>query len=149
MRPPRRTLREISTRPRRRGFTLVEVLATLLLLSITLPAIMMGFSLSTNAADLARRRTEAGALAESKLNELIATGLWQSGSQTGPFDNSPDYQWSASASPWGQGQGVQASNIVQQLDVVVSWGAPPQQSITVSTLVYQSANAVGDSGGVP
>jgi prepilin-type N-terminal cleavage/methylation domain-containing protein len=146
---PPRLSRARSKKP---GFTLIEVLATLLLLSIVLPVIMMGFSISSQAVTMARHRSEAGALAESKLNELVATGLWQSGAQNGTFDTSPDYQWSASPVPWGEGQGVQGANYVQELDVTVTWNTPTPQSITVSTLVYQSANATatgGITGGLP
>src|ERR1700733_2966996 len=81
------------------GFTLIEVLATLLLMAIVLPAIMHGFTLSTSAATTARHRTEAAALAESKLNELVGTNQWQNASQQGDFQPDwPDYTWSATLS---------------------------------------------------
>ena len=142
--PPRR-------RSSRGGFTLIEVLATLLLMAIALPAIMMGFSLSTKAASMARQRSEAGALAESKLNELVATGLWQSGSQAGAFDDQPDYQWSAEVAPWSVDPRGSGTYNVQQLDVKVSWNAPGgPESISVSTLVYQSnSTGTGITGGIP
>jgi prepilin-type N-terminal cleavage/methylation domain-containing protein len=135
-------------RARRGGFTLVEVLATLLLLAIALPAIGRGFALSSRAAELARTRTDAGGLAESKLNELVATGVWQSGgNMTGGFDDHPEFQWSATLAPWGVGQGAQGTNTVQQMDVVVTWKVPGgTDSVTVSTLVYLSPNATGGTG---
>jgi len=109
---------------------------------------MHGFTLSTSAATTARHRTEAGALAESKLNELVATGQYQSASLQGDFaPDWPEYTWSSTLSPWGQGQGAQGTNIVQQLDVQVSWKlGTGDQSVTVSTLVYQSPNATGNTG---
>ena len=48
----------------RRAFTLVEVLAALLLVSIALPVAMKGVSTCSNLASSARRRAEAGGLAE-------------------------------------------------------------------------------------
>ena len=137
--------RQVSSRsPRGGGFTLIEVLATLLLLSIALPVIMKGVALSTSAASVAHRRTDAGALADSKLNELIATGDWENSTLQGDFGTDwPDYSWSAEINSWGSGQGVDGTNVVKQLDVEVSWknlaGGP--QSVKVSSLVYQTANA--------
>jgi len=131
---------------RRRGFTLIEVVATLLLISIVLPVIMSGISLCTRAGGIARRRAEAGALAESKLNELMATGEWQSNLQGdfGTDDAWKDYTWTAELNPWSQSMGVNGSNVIQELDLHVNWkeGNTPQQS-TVSTLVYQSASSQG------
>ena len=49
----------------RRGFTLVEILATLALVAIILPVAMSGISLALRVADESRRQTEATALAQS------------------------------------------------------------------------------------
>jgi prepilin-type N-terminal cleavage/methylation domain-containing protein len=148
---PSSTPRRFRARPRN-AFTLIEVLATLLLIAIVLPCIMHGYTLSTLAATISRHRTEAGALAESKLNELIGTNQWQT-AQQGDFNPDwPDYTWSSEVNPWGQGQGVQGANVVQQLDVHVTWKlATGDQTVTVSSLVYQSANATtsGITGGFP
>jgi type II secretory pathway pseudopilin PulG len=135
-------------RGRRGGFTLVEVLAASFLVALTLPVIMKGMSLAGAAADIARRRTEAGSLAESKLNELVATNTWQSGSLSGGLAvGNFTYQWTGELNSWGTGQGVGAANIVQELDIHVTWQAPDgPRSVTVSTLVYQSANASSTSG---
>ncbi len=139
-------------RRRRRGFTLIEVLAALMLLAIALPVVMQGITLASSAGSLAKRRTEAGGLAESKLNELVATNAWQSNSLSGDFGPDwPDYTWTAELLTWSQGQGLgtQGSNTVQQLDVHVLWRSGiGQQSVTVSTLVYQSASSTsGTSSG--
>jgi prepilin-type N-terminal cleavage/methylation domain-containing protein len=130
----------------RRGFTLIEVVFTLLLISIALPVVMNGISISTRAGAFAKRRSEAGALAQSKLNELVSTGLWQS---TLEGDFGPDapwngYVWNAELVNWSSTMGVNGSNVVQELDLHVSWkeGNTPQ-SVTVSTLVYQSASSLG------
>lgn len=145
--------RAAGARPRRsraRAFTLVEVLATLMLIAIALPVIMRGVSVASRAASSARRRNEACALAESKLNELIATNLWQTSGMQGDFSQEgwPDYTWTSQVQQWGQPLGASSSNIVQELDVQVSWtyGAGQQQTVTVSTLVYQSANATTGTG---
>lgn len=135
--------------PPRAGFTLVEVLATLMLLAIVLPVVMKGITLASAVGSAARRRTDAGALAESKLNELLATGYWQNSVLSGDCGPDwPDYTWDAQLIPWGQGQGVSASNITQELDVNVHWNARDgRQTLTLSTLVYQSANTTTSGAG--
>lgn len=118
----------------RRGLTLIEVLATMLLMVIVLPVIMHGISLATTAASTSRHRNEATTLAESKLSELLATGSWQSGNLAGDFNPDwPDYQWTAQVQNWTEPD-------VQELDVNVMWTARnEQQTLTLSALVYPYA----------
>lgn len=128
---PKPPLRPVG-RARRAGFTLIEVLAALLIIAIVLPTVMQGVSLCTRAATTARRRNEAGALAESMLSELVATNQWQTGQLSGTFgDDWPDYRWTAEVAPWRQAAEV------QQLDLHVTWTARnAEESLTLSTLVY-------------
>ena len=114
-----------------RGFTLIEVLAAVVLVAIVMPVVMRGISLATSAAGISRQRTEAATLASMKLHELVATGQWQNGSTSGDFAGEfPDYQWSAQIADWTDPD-------LEQLDVKVMWTARGrQQSITVSTLIY-------------
>ena len=120
----------------RRGFTLVEALAALLLVAIVLPVVMRGVSVAARAASSARRNTEAASLAQSKLNELVATEQWRSGYLAGQFDaddgdNAYDYAWSAQATNWSE-------RYVRQLAVSVTWtSGGAQQSVTLTTLVYE------------
>lgn len=118
-----------------RAFTLIEVLATLLLLAITLPAIMRGISLATSTASHSKHRGDAYGLCESKLNELLATGQWQYGNLSGDFSpDAPNYRWSAEVSNWSEAN-------VEQLDVHVKWNARnAEQTVTLSTLIYPNAN---------
>jgi general secretion pathway protein I len=135
--------RSVGRRPRgRRGFTLIEVLATLLLLAIVLPAVMQGVSLASGMASSSKRRNEAAGLAESKLNELIATGQWQSGQTSGDFGTDwPDYHWQASIGSW---QYDTTSAGLQQLDVQVTWMYRNRpDSVALSTLTYVRADASG------
>ena len=128
----------------RAGFTLVEVLIALLLIAIILPAVMQGISLATTAGAVAKRRGEAGALAESKLAELSTANAWQTAATSGDFldqgERWRDYRWSADVVNWTQPE-------VQELRVTVTWpgrgGA--DESLTLSTLVYVSGT--GTTGG--
>jgi prepilin-type N-terminal cleavage/methylation domain-containing protein len=117
---------------RRRGLTLIEVLATIVLMGIVLPVAMNGISLCLASASIARQKSEAAALAEAKLNELIATGDWQSGMTSGDFGEAwPEFHWTGSTSAW-------SDPTVQQLSVRVFWiGRGQERDVTLTTLVYQ------------
>lgn len=125
-----------SSRSRRRGgFTLIEVLATLMLVAIVLPVVMKGAALATGAASTAKRRNEAAGLAEEKLAEIIATDQWQGSSLSGDFGSDwPDYRWQATVQSWPQdtsGAGL------QQVDLRVFWTSRDRpDSLTLSTLTY-------------
>ena len=120
---------------KRRGFTLVEVLVTLMFMALVLPAIMEGISLAGSTASDARRRTEASTLAASKLSEIVAGNLWTTASLSGNFEpDYPDYNWQAQTQPWS---GDTSGAGLQEIDLTVSWIARgKQQSLSVSTLVY-------------
>jgi prepilin-type N-terminal cleavage/methylation domain-containing protein len=139
-----------------RGFTLIEVLVTMLLLALVLPLVMNGITSASSAASDARRRNEAAGLAEEKLDEIIATQAWvNQPSLSGDFtmngaNNWPDYRWNAVIQPWTQptaSGGLQINsptNAVNmyQIDLRVEWKARNRdQSITLSTLAYQRPTA--------
>jgi prepilin-type N-terminal cleavage/methylation domain-containing protein len=121
----------------RSGFTLIECLATMLLMAIVLPVAVEGINSTLRSADSTRNRTEAAGLAQSKLSELIVGGsaVWSSGGLSGDFGADwPGYRWSAAVSPWIN----DTQNVgLEQLDVTVTWSARNKsQSLTVSGLVY-------------
>jgi len=129
------------------GFTLIEVLVSLVLLAILIPVIMHGISLAAGAASISVRRTQAAALCSSKLHELIATGQTQAGAQSGDFaDEYPGYTWTANVQPWMQ-PGVAQQDLSNQnqsldeMDVTITWKGKTGQPewITMSTLVYSNA----------
>ncbi|MBV8782114.1 MAG: prepilin-type N-terminal cleavage/methylation domain-containing protein [Phycisphaerae bacterium] len=123
-----------------RGFTLIEVLATLLLMAIVIPAAMEGITLAVSASSSAQHRSEASGLAEEKLNELLATGDWQSGSLSGNFDGDfAGYHWVATVTPWDQD--ISGQNI-QEIDLTVSWTTHNRtESVALSTLTYVRATS--------
>ncbi len=142
---PSATCAEDKMRPktlqfRRLGFTLVEVLATMAIMSIVLPVAMKGIALCSNTASTVRRRSEAGALAEAKLNELIATAQWQSGILAGDFGTDwPDYSWKAEVQTWTPSNSTDNGygNTVSELAVHITWvSRGAERSVTLSTLVY-------------
>jgi prepilin-type N-terminal cleavage/methylation domain-containing protein len=71
---------------RRRGFTLPEVLATLVFLGIALPAALRAVTLSVQAASSANHRAEASMIASAKMGEILAIGVTGTCGGTDPFD---------------------------------------------------------------
>lgn len=123
-----------------RGVSLVEVLATLVLVGVVLPAAMHGISLSLRAASWARHSHEAAMLAESKLNEAIAlrdpTQVTGSGTFAPDF---PDYRWDCQSLSYGMG--------LFEVSVTVYWMERGlERSMVLTTLVYPMSDASGSSG---
>jgi prepilin-type N-terminal cleavage/methylation domain-containing protein len=114
-----------------KGFTLIEILATLALVAIVLPVAMSALTLAMNTALASRQRTEATALARSKMADLVAAGQWQDARQAGDFaPEQPDYAWSATVSDW-------EGTYLRQMDVEVDWQHRGETCrVMLSTLVY-------------
>jgi len=129
------------------GFTLVEVLAAVMLVSIILPAAMRGISVSTQAASAARHRNEAAALGQCKLDEIVSTQEYLTNSNmSGDFGPDwPGYQWNVQIQDWSP-NGTAPTNftgtLVEELDMHVTWTdrSRPQEKV-LSTLVYDSPYA--------
>lgn len=115
----------------RAGFTLVEVLAALVLLAAILPVAMQGISLATRTTGAARDRMVAASLAETTLNEIVASGAWKDGELSGDWGEEwPDYRWSSEVEDWGEDN-------LRRLEVHVYWDERQgRRSVTLSTLVY-------------
>lgn len=127
------------SRTRRRGFTLVEVLASVAILAIAVPFIMQGASQATMKASLARHQAEAATLGEAQLNDLVTEDLWETQTQ-GNFPDFPQYSWSLQ-----QQQRTEAD--VTELMLTVTWKERGQdRTLNVSTMVYSAANAAAASG---
>ena len=131
------------SRTRRRGFTLVEVLASVAILAIAVPCIMQAASQATMKASLARHQAEAVTLGEAQLNDLVTEDLWETQTQ-GNFPDFPQYSWSLQ-----QQQRSEAD--VTELMLTVTWKERGQdRSLNVSTMVYSAANAAAaGTGGTP
>jgi prepilin-type N-terminal cleavage/methylation domain-containing protein len=118
---------------RRTGFTLVEVLATIMLMAIALPIVNKACVVAATTGNEARLRTEAASLARSKLSEMIAGYTWNgNGSMNGDFGSDrPNFSWQAKAGNWAND--TQAVGLYQ-IDVTVSF--KDKEMITVSSLAY-------------
>jgi len=116
------------------GFTIVEVLAALMLVAIVLPTAVNGTLLCLDTAAHASMQAKAASLAQAKLSELAATGQFDEAMQTGDFGEQwPQFEWMAIAEPWEDARLV-------QLDVAVVWTRRGRDyDVTMSTLIYDGA----------
>ena len=121
----------------RRAFTLVEVLATLVLLGIVLPVAMRGVSVALAAASTARHTAEATSLAEAKLNQMIVENDWSGSGASGDFGaDYPQYQWERQVTLRDYG----LSEVVMR----VTWSERGQTRwLDVSTLVASTGDTTG------
>jgi general secretion pathway protein I len=115
----------------RRGLTLIEVLTTITIISIVIPVAMHGLGIASGLASSARQRSEATVLAESKLNELVLSGEWQTAGLSGDFGEAwPAYKWEVQVTGWDEPN-------INQLQLQVTWDARGgQRQVLLSTLVY-------------
>ncbi len=118
-----------------KAFTLIEVLASFVLMAIIIPVAMKGISLSTRLTAKSKQQVEAASLARTKLAEILSSEEWKSGNASGDFGSDwPNYRWSVEINDW-----IQAS--LNQLDLHVFWYAQGrEQSITLTTLVYTESS---------
>ena len=114
------------------GFTFVELLVTMVLISVLLPVVMQTIGLCTRLAGQSRRQIEAACLARTKLTELTASQDWENGSSRGDFGTDwPGYEWTTALATWAEDASL------HQLELTVSWRSMgKQRGITLSTLVY-------------
>lgn len=126
-----------------RGFTLVEVLVSLLLLAVVLPVAMGGVSLSLRAAEEAKYKSQASSLARAKLSELQAQNQWDLQKMSGDFGASyPQYRWTAQLSNFD-------GSTLDQLDVTVFWRQREREhSVALSTIITNTTTTTGTMGTV-
>lgn len=123
-------------RDRGRGVTLMEVLATMVLVAIVLPVAMQAVTTSLRAASQARHQAEAARLAENKLNEYLVVRDSYQLTGSGDFGpNWPEYRWQSTSA-------ALAYN-VYEVSVAVSWTQRGQErQVVLTTLVYPPTEVV-------
>jgi general secretion pathway protein I len=110
-----------------RGFSLLEVIAAILLLAITFAALMEVAGGSIRLSQSASQYTQAALWARSLLDTRFTLDPIQPGVTEGQFDDR--YRWRLQVEPW-VGPGVTPAanaNAMQmyQLDLDVMWGSGP------------------------
>jgi prepilin-type N-terminal cleavage/methylation domain-containing protein len=129
------------SRRRRAGFTLVEVLATMVMLGIVLPVAMRGVSIALATASSARHRAEAAELASAKLDELVTTGEWSASAPSGDFGTDyPGYTWTIQMASRDYG--------VTEILLTVTWQERGQpRTLNLATMV-SDVNTAGQQTGM-
>jgi prepilin-type N-terminal cleavage/methylation domain-containing protein len=132
--------------PNSRGFTLIEVLATILLISIVLPVVMRGINVALSAADTARHTSEASSLGEEKLNEMLTDGSITT-TTSGDFGTDyPAYTWTIQTNQRDYG--------MEEVVMTIVWTASGgQRTLKLSTMIStetasNAATASAATGGI-
>ena len=113
------------------GFTLMEILAALLLTGLILPVAMNGVSMANMLASDSARKYEAADLAQAKMSEILLEEDWKNGSSSGEFENQYEqYEWISSVSDW-------TTSGLKQIELTVFWNQRGRTNkIVLSTLIY-------------
>ncbi len=122
----------------RRGFTLIEVLAALLLMAIVVPVAMHAMSVATRAGILGQRKAAAMRVAERVLTELIVIGQAVQASNSGTIaEGDASYAWTLETESW-------AEDAMLQLTVKVDFSVQVNgYSVHASTLLDPTATGAG------
>lgn len=112
------------------AFTLVEVLAALLLMAIVIPVAMEALHTATAAGMIGVRKTEAARVADRILNESIVTTNWNQFASGTTTENGHQYRWTLRNETWA------ADSAMQLLTAEVEFSTQGRNSaVYLSTLV--------------
>lgn len=110
-----------------RAFTLVEVLASLLMMAIVIPVAMEGMSIASRAGILGQRKAAAMRVAERVLNELLVEGQTLQNSSSGTtVEGDTTYPWTMRVENWSE-------DAMSQMTVAVTFtvqGNPYEVAVT-------------------
>ena len=129
-----RKLRRTVRAGNRSGFTLLEILVALAILSVSMAVLLSSLSTSINHQLRAKREVEAAELARSLLARLGTDIPLQIGEIEG--EEGPSYRWHLTMAAYGETAGS-GNNLPPALDtsVTVSWGdGVENHSVTLRTL---------------
>jgi prepilin-type N-terminal cleavage/methylation domain-containing protein len=126
----------------RRAFTLVEVLASLMLIALVVPVAMEAMSVASRAGELGRRKAAAVRVGERVLGQLLAEGQLASGNSSGVAQEGPfEYPWAVRVENWPE-------DALQQATVTVTFSVRgATQEIALATLLPATGIAENATGG--
>jgi type II secretory pathway pseudopilin PulG len=125
---------------RNQAFTFVEVLAAMVFLAITMPAIVGALLTSNRAANVAERTGIATQLGENRLGELMIDNAWSSAASRGEFgEDYPGYRYEMTKSTWENGA---MTELVLKVFFKVQGG---EHEVQLSTLVNEALTEEEDT----
>ncbi len=135
-------MKAVNPPSRQTGFTLIEMIAAIMLLAIAFTVLMKVAGASTGLTQNASTHSEAAMWARSKLDSVFVGRALKPGSSSGQFN--ARYRWQLDVTPW-QGAGsvtADAPMHLYQLDLDVLWGPPSHpQSAHFRTLRLSAMQA--------
>lgn len=128
---------------RGRGFSLIEALISVTIVLIAIVGVMGAFSQMTRTQDRALRTEKMHRLACEKLDELIATGDYQTSNLNGTFEdrNESDFSWQAELNPTDE------SNLDSLTVTVTKDKGPEAPSTKVIGIVYVPSTTTTQGSG--
>jgi len=82
-----------TARPAQRGFTLLEVLIAVAIMSASLAILLGSVNRNLVLASQSKNQSIASALAQQKISEIELEGYPQVGEEQGTFDEFPGFKW--------------------------------------------------------
>jgi prepilin-type N-terminal cleavage/methylation domain-containing protein len=124
-------------RGRRRGFTLVEVLAALLMMAIIIPVAMEGMTTASRAGVLGLRKAAAMRIAERVLNQVVVENQTTQATSSGTIaDGEAEYPWTLRSESW-------PIDAMTQLTVTVMFTVQGNNyEVSASTLLAPTSSTV-------
>ena len=122
------------SRRRISAFTLAEALAALAFLAIVLPVAIEALHIANKAGVVAQRKIAAARFADRRLNELLVTGQWKRGANSGTEqDGNQNYRWQLRTEAWEK-------DSLKRLTLSVTYGAQGQEyEVQLCTVVDPNA----------
>ena len=113
------------------GFTLIEIVVTLAILSLALPALLRSFSEAAKGQALAENRTTALYLLKFQMATIEAEGYPDIGEENGEFGEDSRFRWHSEV------QDVESEEIegLRLVTVTVTWQERGKER-TISTSTY-------------
>jgi general secretion pathway protein I len=108
---------------RQRGFSLLEMIAAILLLAVAFGALMRVAETSLDLTNHAAEYSKAALWAQSKLDSAEVTDTLQLGESEGRFDKA--YRWKLQVTPWSPplpNEDIGVGIKLYKLDLRVLWG---------------------------
>ncbi len=126
----------------RRGFTLAEVLAAMLVMAIIIPVALQGMAVASRAGLMGTRKATAMRVAERVLNEQFVTGqLTQSAASGTTTEGDTAYPWRIESATWPQ-------DTMTQVTVRVTFTVQGSEyEVSASTLIDPASNSVTTTTG--